>query len=105
MGDIMIPTISRDCIATVCAKAVQGGTPDSFAHDFMLSLKDDQPEMFSCLYGMSENMINSTKIMTENDMMDVEDAIAITSWMMTGLLYKSLKGQIESDELSEMFRI
>ena len=101
----MIPTISRDCIETVYAKAEQGGSPDSFAHDFMLSLKEEQSEMFHCLFGACESMIDNTKIMTENDMMDVEDAIAITSWMMTGLLYKSLKGQIESDELSEMFRI
>lgn len=101
----MIPKISKDCIETVFAKAEQEGNPDSFAHDFMLSLKDDQPEMFSCLYGACESMIDNTKIMTEKNIMDVEDAIAITSWMMTGLLYKSLKGQIESDELSEMFRI
>lgn len=101
----MIPKISKDCIVTVLAKATQGGNPEDFAESSRQSLKDDQPMMFESLVDLSRSMIRATKAMTEHDIMDIEDAIAITSWAMTGLLYKSLKGQMESDELSEMFGI
>ena len=101
----MIPKISKDCIVTVLAKATQSGNPEDFAASSRQALKDDQPMMFDCLVDLSRSMIRTTKAMTEHDIMDIEDAITVTSWAMTGLLYKSLKGQLESDELNELFGI
>jgi len=93
-----ISQVTSECFIATASKAFQE-SPDRFAAATLLEMCDEQP-------ALTEGIIRLMNDLSEVAMPDDEEAQAgvfTMSAAVVALMYKSLKAQVEADELNQMF--
>tara|TARA_Y100000310_G_scaffold261027_1_gene270213 strand:+ start:545 stop:823 length:279 start_codon:yes stop_codon:yes gene_type:complete len=74
--------------------------PDSFAHDFMMRLTDEQPELMACLAAMVQPMIDFGE-REEIDTAMASEMCVLSVFCVLGVVMESISATIDAEEMND----
>ena len=96
-----IPRITEECVMATVDKAIQTH-PEIFAATTMLEMKKDQPALCAALTSLLKPFLDpSTPAADEMPVELAQEMILMASFCLVGVAVKSIKAQIEANEMNE----
>ena len=97
-----LPRISVEVLDATAAKVLQNhDKPEKFAIETMMSLMQDQPELFAVLNSMMESFVKGGDDMETVPAQFAQEMMLRSCYVGVGLALKAINAQIETDEMNE----
>ena len=98
-----IPQITDECLHAVVEKAIQTH-PEIFAATTMLEMKVEQPALCAGLTALLKPFLQPTSEEVGDMPIEVcQEMILMASFCLVGVAVKSIKAQIEANEMNEVW--
>ncbi len=94
-----IPKISMTCFLAQLSKATKK-SPYEFAHDFMLKMTEEQPELMACLAAMIKPIVE-IPVEVEEVPSDIATELCVTAcFVVLGVTLESISATIDAEEMN-----
>ena len=100
-----IPRVTGACAEAVLSKAVTHDDPTEFAMETLAKFHTEQPELAGMIGYVVGTLIGGEEVIESDDpkISDFTERQLTMIYAIVGLLYGSIKSQIEANELEEVF--
>jgi hypothetical protein len=98
-----MPRVSAECADAVLSKAVVNN-PTQFALDTLMKFHAEQPDLANMICHVADALVGGVPEDDEDAEVAAFKEVQLTTiYALVGLVYGSIKAQIEANEMEEMF--
>jgi hypothetical protein len=95
-----MPQVTPECADAVLCKAVSEN-PTKFALETLMKFHTDQPHLASMICHVADTLIGGVEDDEDDEVAAFKEVQLTTIYALIGLVYGSIKAQVEADEMEE----